>query len=97
MIDSAKKSIDIAQYYWTLTDGKDMNSAYGGEEGLSIYNKLIEVSKRGVKIRIVQVDIYFIRFLHFCMYLFVFFFLFFNHFSFCFKNILIVHYFINTT
>jgi len=54
LIDSAKNHLDIAQYYWTLTQGASLNEAYGGSEGMSIYNKLIEASKRGVKIRIVQ-------------------------------------------
>jgi hypothetical protein len=57
IIDNAKHELDIAQFYWTLTDGEGLDDSYGARDGLSIFNKIIEAHNRGVRVRIVQVEL----------------------------------------
>ncbi len=52
LINSASKSLDIASFYWTLTDG---DPALGGAIGQSIYDALTSALERGVAVRIAQV------------------------------------------
>jgi phospholipase D3/4 len=55
IINSSKQSIDIAAFYFTLTEGEKLPEAYGGWMGIRFYNSLIAAARqRNVKIRIVQ-------------------------------------------
>jgi len=55
MIKNSKETIYIAQYYFTLTDGKDWSPQFGGYMGNDIFNLLIEAKQeRNVSIHIVQ-------------------------------------------
>eukprot|EP01089_Gocevia_fonbrunei_P016017 TRINITY_DN4867_c0_g1_i2.p1 TRINITY_DN4867_c0_g1~~TRINITY_DN4867_c0_g1_i2.p1 ORF type:complete len:416 (+),score=74.53 TRINITY_DN4867_c0_g1_i2:32-1279(+) len=55
VISSAKKTIDIACFYFTLTEGfHDYPAGVGGIFGYDIYKSLIDAHSRGIKIRVVQ-------------------------------------------
>ncbi|KAL5463226.1 hypothetical protein EMCRGX_G032106 [Ephydatia muelleri] len=51
LLDSAQESVSIASFYWTL---RDNDSDPTDQEGMNIFNKLVETGKRGVKIQVVQ-------------------------------------------
>ena len=53
LITGAQETLDIGQYYWTLSDGADY-PGYGGEEGVRILELLKAALARGVRVRIVQ-------------------------------------------
>ena len=55
IIKSAKKTLDIGQYYWTLTTGTEKYSeTHEAWRGQHIYDLIIEAHKRGVAVRIIQ-------------------------------------------
>ena len=53
LIAGAQETLDIGQYYWTLSDGARY-AAYGGAEGVRILDLLKAALARGVRVRIVQ-------------------------------------------
>ena len=53
LIEGAQETLDIGQYYWTLSDGAAY-PGYGGEEGVRILALLKAALARGVRVRIVQ-------------------------------------------
>ncbi|XP_065919930.1 5'-3' exonuclease PLD3-like isoform X2 [Dysidea avara] len=55
IMNRAKHSLDIASYYWVLR-GFGNNSGPTDDEGLMIFDKIVNTSSRGVKVRIVQND-----------------------------------------
>lgn len=50
MFERAQHSIDIAAFYFSLTDGVHLP---GGAYGIDVYNGLVAAAKRGVSIRVV--------------------------------------------
>eukprot|EP00727_Mastigamoeba_balamuthi_P008344 m51a1_g4131 putative phospholipase d3 (630) ;mRNA; f:191122-195018 len=53
-VESAQETVDIGQYYWTLSDGAQWPAAYGGSVGPQFLDALRAAHSRGVKIRILQ-------------------------------------------
>ena len=54
IITSAKETIHIAEMYFTLTSGKDDESAYEGYKGNNIFEELYKAHARNVSIYIVR-------------------------------------------
>ena len=55
IIKGAKKTLDIGQYYWTLTTGTEKyGQSHEAWRGQNIYDLIIDAHKRGVLVRIVQ-------------------------------------------
>lgn len=55
IITSAQKTLDIGQYYWTLTTGYEKYAqTHEAWRGQNIYNLIIAAHKRGVQVRIIQ-------------------------------------------
>lgn len=54
LLDIAEERIDIASFYWTLQGSDTKTTDYSTEEGETVFKKLQDVAKAGVKIRIVQ-------------------------------------------
>lgn len=55
IIRSAQKTLDIGQYYWTLTTGTELyNNTHEAWRGQNIYDLIIDAHRRGVQVRIVQ-------------------------------------------
>ncbi len=53
IINNAQSTLDVASFYWTLSNG---NTTLGGWMGENIFTSLIQAGKRGVAIRIAQVS-----------------------------------------
>ncbi|VDN06890.1 unnamed protein product [Thelazia callipaeda] len=55
LISSAKNSIDIASFYWSLLP--ESAGSYRGpstQDGTDVYNSLVEAASKGIRLRIVQ-------------------------------------------